>query len=355
MSNSQCASMTSRPLFISVAESMVIFGPMRQVGWRSASSGVTSRERGAAGSRGTVRPTRSGSAGGSRAARAVQALVDGVVLAVDGQDGDAAARAPRSSRSSPAMTSISLLASAMVLPASIAASTASSPAVPDEANSTTSTSGCVATATSPSARTRQSRSARAASRAKSGLHLGHAAGVAIAIVSGANCADLLDEARRVLPGGQRDDPQPIGMRGDDGERALADRSGRAENGDALHRRLQVPHEHVEDRRREQPAVDAIEDAAVAGDQGRRVLDAGAALEQRLEQIADHAERDHGQRRSATSSQRLTPRNTQSRRASSPASEHQPAEGAFDASCFGLIAGASGAGRTPGPCSTAPSR
>ena len=30
--NSQCASITSRPLFISVAESIVIFRPIRQVG-----------------------------------------------------------------------------------------------------------------------------------------------------------------------------------------------------------------------------------------------------------------------------------------------------------------------------------
>ncbi len=39
--NSQCASITSRPLFISVAESIVIFPPIAQVGWRSASSTVT--------------------------------------------------------------------------------------------------------------------------------------------------------------------------------------------------------------------------------------------------------------------------------------------------------------------------
>ncbi len=38
---SQCASRISRPLFIIVAESMVIFGPMRQRGWASASSTVT--------------------------------------------------------------------------------------------------------------------------------------------------------------------------------------------------------------------------------------------------------------------------------------------------------------------------
>ncbi|CCX37080.1 unknown [Clostridium sp. CAG:1013] len=33
--------MTSRPLFIIVAESMVIFAPMSQLGWRSACSRVT--------------------------------------------------------------------------------------------------------------------------------------------------------------------------------------------------------------------------------------------------------------------------------------------------------------------------
>ncbi len=37
-----CASITSRPLFISVAESTVIFAPIAQVGWLSACSTVTS-------------------------------------------------------------------------------------------------------------------------------------------------------------------------------------------------------------------------------------------------------------------------------------------------------------------------
>ena len=39
--NSSQASITSRPLFINVDESMVIFGPIDQVGWLSASSRVT--------------------------------------------------------------------------------------------------------------------------------------------------------------------------------------------------------------------------------------------------------------------------------------------------------------------------
>src|SRR6266702_3616079 len=43
MSKSQCASSTSRPLFIRVAESMVIFGPIRQVGWARACLTVTAR------------------------------------------------------------------------------------------------------------------------------------------------------------------------------------------------------------------------------------------------------------------------------------------------------------------------
>ena len=39
--NSQCASITSRPLFISVAESTEIFRPITQLGCAQACSGVT--------------------------------------------------------------------------------------------------------------------------------------------------------------------------------------------------------------------------------------------------------------------------------------------------------------------------
>ena len=42
MPKRKCASISSSPLFASVAESIVIFGPMRHVGCASASSGVTS-------------------------------------------------------------------------------------------------------------------------------------------------------------------------------------------------------------------------------------------------------------------------------------------------------------------------
>ena len=89
--------MTSSPLFISVAESIVILRPICHVGWRSASPGVDARQRlGGRWSRNgppdAVRIRRRTS---SRRAP-VQALVDGVVLAVDRQDRHAAA--PRRGR-----------------------------------------------------------------------------------------------------------------------------------------------------------------------------------------------------------------------------------------------------------------
>ena len=47
MPKSRCASITSRPLLTRVAELIVITGPMSQVGWFIASSGVTVGQLGA--------------------------------------------------------------------------------------------------------------------------------------------------------------------------------------------------------------------------------------------------------------------------------------------------------------------
>ena len=92
-SNSQRASIASKPLFISVAESIVILRPMSQVGWRSASRGVT-RSRSRSGQ------VAEGAAGGREDelldggdVLAPEALPDGAVLAVDGAQ-LAAGRAP---------------------------------------------------------------------------------------------------------------------------------------------------------------------------------------------------------------------------------------------------------------------
>jgi len=45
ISNRWCASITSSPLFISVAESIVIFAPIDHVGWVSACSALTCSRR----------------------------------------------------------------------------------------------------------------------------------------------------------------------------------------------------------------------------------------------------------------------------------------------------------------------
>ncbi len=90
-SNSQCASMTSRPLFIIVAESMVILRPIFQVGCLSAWSGLTrsssSRVKRRNGPPDAVRISRRI----SLPLTAVQALMHRVVLAVDRKDRHASA------------------------------------------------------------------------------------------------------------------------------------------------------------------------------------------------------------------------------------------------------------------------
>ena len=89
-SNSQRASITSSPLFISVAESIVILRPIRHVGWRSASPAPTRSRCDAASA--AERPARRGQdqAPHLAAPPPAQALVDGVVLAVHREDRDAA-------------------------------------------------------------------------------------------------------------------------------------------------------------------------------------------------------------------------------------------------------------------------
>src|SRR5271155_3413234 len=77
--NSRCASITSRPLFTNVAELTVTSGPIFQVGWASACSGVTL-------ARASRRRPRNGPPPALRAPPGPQALGDGGVLGVDRHD-----------------------------------------------------------------------------------------------------------------------------------------------------------------------------------------------------------------------------------------------------------------------------
>ena len=197
--------------------------------------------------------------------------MNGVVLAVDREDRDAV-RARRLGHERAGHHQHFLVRQRNGLAGSIAASTASSASVPDEAHMTRSTSGCVATATSPSGRRPRRRTAEAAcerSIAASVGHRDHRGG----------SARSARQPIGVLARGEPDHLQTIGMRATRRQRALADRSGRAENRDRLFVFSPSPksftpslcrrtHEHVEHRRCKQQRVDPIEHAAVSGDHCR---------------------------------------------------------------------------------------
>ena len=155
--NSRCASISSSPLFIMVAESTEILRPMLQFGCAQACSGDTSRMRSTV--PGAKRAARCGEqdathAGalqrGRRRSRAPAAGTGRRRCARCRSAGPWPRPRGRRSRTGPAMTSASLLASRMRLPARAAAIVASSPAAPTMAATTVSTSGCAATCASAS-------------------------------------------------------------------------------------------------------------------------------------------------------------------------------------------------------------
>ena len=150
VSKSQRASMTSRPLFIRVAESTVILRPMRHVGCSRASAGRTPSRRSALHPRNGPPDAVSTSRRTSAAGRPWRHWWMALCSLSTGSTATPRRRAAAMTRP-PAMTRTSLLARAMVFPASIAASTASRAVVPVVATSTRSTAGWVAAASSPSA------------------------------------------------------------------------------------------------------------------------------------------------------------------------------------------------------------
>ena len=119
MPKRKCASISSSPLFASVAESTVIFGPMLQVGCASASSGVTFERARRACVRGTGRPSPVSTSVCTCSGRALlEALEERGVLAVDRQRPSAAARLRGESRARRRRRGDSLFASARSTPCS---------------------------------------------------------------------------------------------------------------------------------------------------------------------------------------------------------------------------------------------
>ena len=174
---SHLASMASNALLTSVAESIVIFGPICQVGWARASSGVTPRS--AAADRETARPRRSETrrrtvvdpfpAAGTARWPSARCRPDEAIERV------AAGSSSSARPGDPPATSVSLLASATRRPARSAASTAGSAAMPVVATTTMSVPSAVASSSRPPSAQRRSSRPPGARPAAQALRDGQAA------------------------------------------------------------------------------------------------------------------------------------------------------------------------------------
>ena len=204
--------MISRPLFIIVAESIVIFGPIFQVGCASASSTVIAskrRERPAAGTGPPEAVSTSRRDLGRRPA--AQRLVDRAVLGVHRDDLRAARLRGREDRAPRATTSVSLFASASRLPAAAAAYAERRPSAPTRPPTTTSASGCDAASSRPAVARRRSGAARPAGR--SACELLHVLGAARPTRAPAGAATTCSRERLDrAPGRERHDPEPVRKR-----------------------------------------------------------------------------------------------------------------------------------------------
>ena len=215
--------MSSRPLFISVAESIVILPPIAQVGCASASLDGDVLELGARA------PAERAARGGERQAvdrpGRLAARAAGAARSARSRRAGSARRSPRRAAvtSSPPTTSDSLLASARSIPSPSVATVGPRPAEPTSALRTRSAPDSSDQPHEPLGRRRAPRRPVHASAARA-----PASGSASAIRVDAVLARLRDERLPGAPGGQADELQVLGAL-DDVERLGADRAGRAQD------------------------------------------------------------------------------------------------------------------------------
>src|SRR6266568_8826933 len=277
--NRWCASITSRPLFIRVAESTVTLGPIDHRGWFNACSTVTwSRSRSGWDQKGPPLAVMI-----SRRTRSSRSPHRHCQMALCSESMGRIPRAPAAFiTNAPAITSTSFVARAISFSAVSAAMVGASARAPGMAITTRSHRGSVTIAFT---RTSKSGSPACPWMTYSAFRL----------------ADLLPSVSpnsrsrsglRSITSSVCWPMEPVAPR-------MATLRGRATSVD------QVEHGNVEvDKdRRKQDRVQAVEHSAVARNQVRRVLDFGDALHLRLDQVADkradadeHADRDGVQRR-----------------------------------------------------------
>ena len=193
-SKSQRASMTSRPLFINVAESIVILAPIFHVGWRSASSTVIVANCSLGSSRNGPPDAVSRMRWTSRRLWPHRHWKTALCSESTGSSGTPWCRAAVVI-SRPAITSVSLLASATARPARIAAIVGSKPAPPTSAETTTSAGTSRVSATRPSAPA----SSSGRGRGKSAASRSTASGSSSAIACGAYFRAMSTSRSTVVP------------------------------------------------------------------------------------------------------------------------------------------------------------
>ena len=221
--NSQCASRTSRPLFMSVAESIVIFAPIRHVGCRRACSTVTRFEGRSGPPAERAARRRQHEPADLARRRPRQALEERAVLRVDRKQAHAVlAGGPRHQARPPSRASPCWRAR-WCGPARIAASVGTSPAAPTSAETTTSAGTSAARAARPSGPPRSSGRGAGSSRARRST----AARSSSATAAGPMRTDLLGDQGDV--GAARREPADAELvrEGGDQARGSGDRSIRS--------------------------------------------------------------------------------------------------------------------------------
>ena len=230
-SKRKCASMISRPLFIIVAESIVIFGPIFQVGCASASSTVIVVE-------GREVALAEGAARGRQheprhllGPAAAQRLVDRAVLGIDRDDLRPAARARRAASAPPPRRASPCWRARAACPRPRPRRPSADPERRRARRRRCRPSGArrpprglraptTIRGRDPGGQERRSLSRLLAPR--DGDELGPVRD------------DLLGQLLDRAPGGERDDTEAVGHRLGDVERRAADRSGGAEDRQVLH-------------------------------------------------------------------------------------------------------------------------